>query len=636
MTFFAELKRRNVFRVAASYAIVAWIVLQVADTTFSRLNIPDWVISLLIILFLLGFPLAMFVAWAYEMTPEGLKPTADVAVQDSIRAQTGQKMNYLMIGALAVLLLIVVVDSYVLEEGPDTTVVAAAAPSEPAATLTATQDEPAAAEAEIPELSIAVLPFRDLSPAGDQGWLADGISEEISNLLTRVDDLLVINTNSAFQFRDQEQNFDSIRQLLNVNYLLTGSLQRIDDELQLTVQLSSTRDGGALWSTRYERESEGIFDIQKEIAEEVSNALQITLATGTFGTTPGMTRNVEAYEEYFRAFQSLQSGESVINIREALAHLERALVLDPDFARASAAILNIYLVLIPVIAGPGQFLERDTRAAEALAHIRAVSPTDPTLQFIEGMNYQRNNELVKAEASFNAAMQRGLPMISAGAVNLTDFAVGKMATGKHSESIGFFERAMAADPLNPSLLAWFSEALAGIDLERAIELNEKALALPGQEGNVRLLGNRLLLALYARDVTELDNYAFALPDGTNRTAINAVMMDSRADPVTALETLHSAAADAGLSAQTVGAMAVWAAWLGDAEFSLELIQRRQDIAGGGVDFFIFRPIFSDVRKLPGFKQLAIDLGLVEYWRATNNWGDFCRPLPETESDFECF
>lgn len=634
MSFFAELKRRNVFKVAASYAIVAWIVLQVADTTFPALNIPAWVLSLLTVFFLLGFPLALFVAWAYEMTPEGIKPTLEVPVESSIREQTGLKMNYLMIGGLAMLLVVIAVDAYLLRDAVPAVSVATAQSADMVES-SVQAIAPAIAEADVPALSIAVLPFRDLSPDGDQAWLADGVSEEISNLLTRVDDLLVINTNSAFQFRGQEQNFDSIRQRLNVNYLLTGSLQRIDDELRLRIQLGSTLDGSQLWSTTYMRNLEDVFAVQQEIAEAVSTALQITLATGTFGTTRGMTRNVEAYEEYLRGVQAIEGGESVENVRLAITHFETALLLDPDFTAPSAALYGLYSPsgLLAFIAVPAQFPERDTRAREALEHIRRVAPDDPNLMFFEAQELATSGNMLAAQAKFEQAMAAS-PGWTLRGVQLGNYALLRMSMGEAREAVSLLERQRAADPLNPSVVAWLAEAhSAAGNIERALQLIDEALTFPGQGNNVRLLGNRLLIHIYMRDPAVLANYDGRLP--ASGPEGNAQMLELVRDPAAGLEFVRSRAADSGQSAQSINMLAVWAAHFGDPQYALELTRRRLTIERGLSLLLIFRPVFSEMRKLDDFKSVVRDLGLVDYWQATGDWGDFCRPLPGTENDFTC-
>jgi TolB-like protein len=636
MNFFAELKRRNVFKVAVAYSAVAWMFLELSALTFNAFSAPAWVMKVVIFIAIAGFAVAVLLAWAFELTPQGIKRTTDLNETTVPPAARSGKWATITIPALALALMLVVLDAYVFEEMEATNTAELA--QEVPAPLAEASTTPAVAA--ISDKSLAVMPFDDLSP-DDQSWLAEGISADIATLLNRVNDqdLLVISPSSSFQLRDQEQDLAAIREALKVKYLLTGSLRRIDSELRLDVRLISTDTGAQLWAQSYDRTISNVLDVQIEIAERITAALQVTLATGTFGRIPGMTRSPEAYEELLRGVQSIRDGESVPNIRRALQHLERALVIDPDYALASLLIYDLYIGLVPFVAAPSEFPEREMRAQEALAHARSVGQDSPVLLLLEARLDQANGDLLQAEQKLLQAVEHYVVTIGPATDNFATLALLHMQLGRPGDAIGLWERARAANPLDSSIPGWMSEAYTQIgDYDRALNLIDEARQMSGQENNVRLLGNRLLLALYTNDSALLGNYTLPLPEEVTNDPVqlNRAMLDRLQEPSAALAEIRRQLEAPDLSAQQIGVLSAWAAYFGDQQLALQLVRARATIAGGLSNLLMFRPIYSEMRKLPEFKELAREIGLVDYWRTTGNWGEFCRPLPETENDFECF
>ena len=286
--FFEELRRRKVLQAATGYAVVAWVLLQIGEVTFAPLGIPDWGMTLLIVLVVAGFPIALVVSWFFDLTLEGFRKDTDPGLSADSEEQLGD-------------------------------LAAAAASATP---------------------SVAVLPFEDMSPGHDQAYLCDGIAEEILNRLAQIKNLRVASRTSSFRFRDTSVSAGEIGRALHVATVLEGSVRKADNHLRITTQLINVEDGFHLWSNSYDRELEHIFEIQIEIATHVANALEVTL-----GTRPGeeccTTANARAYEYYLKGQHYFQRW-GTRNMAFATQMYEKAVEIDPEYARAWAALADSY------------------------------------------------------------------------------------------------------------------------------------------------------------------------------------------------------------------------------------------------------------------------------------------------------
>jgi TolB-like protein len=258
-SFFAELKRRNVYKVAIAYGVVAWLLIQVATQVFPFFDIPNWAVRLVVLLSAIGFPVAVFVAWAFEATPEGIKSTeaADAAGKHS----RGRAWAYIvLIGAT------LSVGLFVFERcnGP----------------------RKERQSVELPANSIAVLPFADFSQAHDQEYFCDGITEEILDALAKIRGLRVIARTSSFSFKGKNVDVTEIAQKLNVQNILEGSLRREGNRIRVSAQLVSAADGSHLWSETYESELQGVFAVQDKIALAIVDALTVKLVLGPSADAP--------------------------------------------------------------------------------------------------------------------------------------------------------------------------------------------------------------------------------------------------------------------------------------------------------------------------------------------------------------
>ena len=612
--FWGELKRRNVFKVAATYAIVSWIALQVADVVFPALNVPPWVLSLLTVLLLIGFPTALLLSWAFELTPDGIKPTAEVAPEQSIRPRTGQRLNYLMTGALAVLLALVVVDKYVLDDATPTSASAATAP--------------AAAEK-----SIAVLPFVNLSSDQEQEYFSDGLSEEILNQLAQIGELKVTARTSSFSFKGKNEDLRVIGQQLNVRYVLEGSVRTAGNQLRITAQLIDAADGSHVWSRAFDRERTDVFAIQEEIAMAVSETLSVALDVGAMARARGGTTNLEAYDRYLRARAlDRQRGASEDMLRAAELYRE-AVRLDPKFVRAWSD-LYAELTLLPIYV-PGRTAEAREEQQGIRTRLRELAPTSPFTAMIEA------NALLEARRWAEAE-----PALAAAAAVGTDFREDTMSaetfflfsTARFREAAPRVEQQLADNPLSLNVsYGWqIMLTLSGRD-EEAEKEYERSRSLAGERGLVDILALWRLLTRRSAEPADVRAQLelTARTGGQPFARLANELGDELEDREAAVATLHRLFDDPAM--QTATGM-LWVAGFADhfddTDLTLAALRRSYVDYDGTNIGMIWRPFRNPIRADPRFKDIVRDLGLVDYFRASGNWGDFCRPLPGGD-DFEC-
>jgi TolB-like protein/Tfp pilus assembly protein PilF len=318
-----ELKRRNVFKVGAAYVVMAWLVAQITDVFLENFGAPDWVIKTILMLLIVGFPLALFFAWAFEMTPEGIKKEKDVDRSQSITAQTGRKLDYTIIAVLLLALGYFAYDKFVLES-----------PRASAGAETA-QAPSADAPSDSSIKSIAVLPFVNMSDDTSNEYFSDGISEEILNALAKVHELQVAGRTSSFAFKGENQDLRVIGEALGVNHILEGSVRKAGDKVRITAQLIQVDNGFHLWSESYDRELTDVFAIQDEIANAILVQLKAQLIGDQEQVVAATRTNSEAYDLYLLAKQRMYE-RSRLPLEAAADMLDKAIALDPEYAPAYA------------------------------------------------------------------------------------------------------------------------------------------------------------------------------------------------------------------------------------------------------------------------------------------------------------
>jgi len=483
MSFFKELRRRNVIRVAIAYAIVGWLLVEVASVVIPTLLLPDWTLRILVLFVILGFPLALIFAWAFELTPEGLKKEKDVDRSQSITQHTGRKLNFVIIALLVVTLAFVMVDNYVLDRS--------------------VMDE---APAQAQGVSIAVLPFVNMSNDPDQEYFSDGISEELLNLLTKIPEFQVAGRTSSFSFKGKNQDLREIGQSLGVENILEGSVRKGTDRVRITAQLVEADDGFHLWSETYDRELDDIFAVQDDIASQVVKALKVTLLgeAAKPTTSKSAINNVEAYTAYLRGlFLYNKSGPD--NLGKAVPYMQEAVTLAPDSALAWAGLaraLDDYAGQgaadpVPLVAQAWEAASKalalddtlpeahlavadlkrswdwDWAGAEAaLQRVLELRPGDVDAQKLQARLYVTFSRLEEAEQITRIALtqdplddrlQRSLQTIL-------------LFQGRYDEAALLGERLLEHDPNMPYVRTWL--AVIYVEQGRAQEALEQALQEP--------------------------------------------------------------------------------------------------------------------------------------------------------------
>lgn len=333
MSFFGELKRRNVFRVGVAYVVTAWLAIQVVETLFPVFELGNEPIRIVVIALAIGLLPVLFFTWAFELTPEGLKREKGVDRARSISTQSGKKLDRWVIVLLAVALAYFAFDKFILSPAREARLMESSAQIGEQVILDPT-----------PEKSIAVLPFVNMSSDEQQEWFANGLTEELLNALARTADLLVAARTSSFKYKDSNEDIPTIARALGVKNVLEGSVRRSGDRLRVTAQLIRASDGFHLWSQNYDRNVSDIIDLQEELATSIAHALETAVDPEALATMVNAgTRSVEAYESYLRGLELQQKVWASVDRAQAADSLdafEKAVELDPEFARAYLEISN--------------------------------------------------------------------------------------------------------------------------------------------------------------------------------------------------------------------------------------------------------------------------------------------------------
>ena len=473
-TLFSELARRNVIRVAGLYLVAAWLATQVAGTVLPMFDAPGWIARTAVILLAIGFLPAMGVAWAFELTPEGLKRDAKVAPEASIAPQTGRRLERLIIALLAIALAYFCVDKFVLaprNEAPRKIgTLAQARPSAPA---------PAAAAA-VPAKSIAVLPFENLSDNKDNVYFSDGLSEEILNSLARVDGLRVIGRTSSFQFKGKDVDSHTIGERLGVANLLEGSVQREGERARVTAQLIRASDGVQLWSQAYDRTVRDSLAVQLDIAEKVAGVLNVVLDdTQRARMRAAGVKNVDAFIAYQKGWKlymdAHHGGDLLTGLRQANVEFDRAIALEPDFSFAYFAKADLYEhTLMADGRSQAELLEAQRAALQTLERAAATSPDPQQRELALAERQLLSDDWHDLAARIEAALKQ--PGCSA--PNWMPVFASAFGYGDLIENLG--ARVNVCDPLNAvNYRTRISVALATGHPQRALDILAKVQKVLG-------------------------------------------------------------------------------------------------------------------------------------------------------------
>ena len=436
MSLFAELKRRKVFKIGAAYLVVAWLAIQAASIGFPAFDAPPWVLRIFILVFLLGFPVALVLAWVFESTPAGVK------VDGSGYGSKGVLVVSAVLVVLAFGWYFLGQPSFRRGDVP------------PASATTA----PAA-----DEHSIAVLPFIDLSQAKDQEYFSDGLSEELLNLLAQLPQLRVIARTSSFSFKGKQADVATIAKALNVATVLEGSVRKSGSTLRITAQLIRAADSSHLWSQTYDRELTDVFKVQDEIAAAVVAALKVKLLPNQQVTDAHRTSNTEAYEQYLLGKKFFdESRDSSYPL--AVAAFQRAIALDPQYSQAWVGLGDAQNAITEFAASAAERTAGKHAVLASFEKAIALAP-DLALGYAARANFRYRIEWnwKGAEQDFQQAMA----LDPGNSANLATYAAEVYALGRLPDALALVHKAIDADPL--STYAWLTEGIIQFRLDRMPE-----------------------------------------------------------------------------------------------------------------------------------------------------------------------
>jgi TolB-like protein/Tfp pilus assembly protein PilF len=613
MSFFAELKRRNVFRVGIAYLIGSWLLAQIAELLLDTFNAPEWTMQFIFVVLLIGFPIAIFFAWAFELTPDGVKRESEVDRSQSIRQETGQKLNRGIIIILVLALAYFVWESRFADTGSgpisEQTLEQATSAEENSA-LTPGDAEPVA------NRSVAVLPFVNMSSNPEQEYFSDGITEEIINALVKIPGLSVPARTSVFGFKGHQGDVRKIGEQLGVAHVLEGSIRSQGNQVRITAQLIKVDDGFHLWSETYDRKLDNIFVVQEEIASAIA-----TVLTGELGldvvTVPNKTRNMEAYDSYLQGRALLHKRD---NLDQAVALFKRTTELDPQFAPAWAAMALTYTVmdLTP------ELLEKAISTAK---HALSLDPENVDALDALASALRDSWQWAEAEPYFEQAMTIDPQSTEL----LEDYAEFLGMVGRFDEYLSTAQEGYAIDPLlGPLADAYVMALMANGQYARAIEVIEQWNRLTEQTQIIAWWYEpywKMLPLMASGDDTGAIAMANRLgPDNMAepiRTAIIALLENPANEQ--ARDVLRTAISGENITYYDSDA---WMANLalihaGDIDFVIDhIIADSQKFRFGNIED-IWSPIYAKLRHHPRFEEYLEILNLPEYWDQAG-WPDICQ------------
>ena len=593
MSLFAELKRRNVFRVAIAYVVIAWLILQVGETLAPALRLPDTVNSVLAFFLLLGFPMVVFFAWAFEITPEGLKREKDVDRDKSITQATGKKLD-----RITIVLLILAVGYFFWESR-----FKAELEPTPGSEIGQTRevrdgDADASPDAETSDAhSIAVLPFVNMSSDEEQEYFSDGLSEELLNLLTKIPELRVTSRSSAFSYKGKVFKISDVGRELNVDHVLEGSVRKSGNIVRITAQLIDVSEDVHLWSETWDRTLDDIFEIQDEIASAVVEALKIRL----LGEAPRSIKTVpEAYSLYLQA-RHFMSQRSVVGYERAESIIKEALAIDPNYSPAWVRLGLIYIDGAQI--GNWSPDEAFPLAREAVAKALQLDSN------IGGAHAVMSEIAIRYDLDIEAAsrhMRQALSLDPGNAGVIDQAATLSLFTGDFDEFIRLQSEASKRDP-------FFTQYYIGLGYgylyvgrtDDAIDTFRKVIELsPGSSGLHYYLGCALLVsgdtdgALAAMNEETLDGFQL-----TGRALVYHALGNRTLSDVE-LNQLIDIWGDVG--AYQISSIY---AYRGEIDKAFEWLNRAVDYRDTGLALIHGDPFLDNLRDDPRFDELIQRMGL---------------------------
>ena len=588
MRFFSELKRRHVFRVGLAYVLAAWLVLQVADVVLPILGAPGWVAQILLASLGVGFLIAVVLAWFYELTPEGVK-REDSSDERPHDPHAGRRLDYAIIGLLVVAVVYFAWDNV----------------------------EPGFREARAERQSIAILPFRDLSPAGDQAWFGEGIAEELLNALVRLGDLEVASRTASFAlagpYASGEVDIPSAAARLGVAHILAGSIRTDGRRVRVTARLIDAAVDRPVWSESFDGRMDDIFRIQDEIAAGVVEALEVRLGGVVIAeAATELTRDAEAYRMYLQGRQLWRQRQAA-SLRQAVELFQRAVERDPQFYRAWSNMAAAYLS-IPDYDSTAVFEEYVALARSAVDRALAIRPDSSEALTIKAELAIYQCRMVDAAHLFEGA-------ITANASDPTAhhwYSFNLARYGHVERALQEIRAAKAVDPLITAVIA--SEAqylLIRGDHAAAAELYREAGTLGMRSGEARAVRAEALAGNYENVPGMLDQ----MPEGTAKDLAlhwyaaveNPARVPEFVDFVRRAGPFEGYFVRGGVS-ESIAALG-----------SPYLFEFLAEDDCGLIPYSVWSEQFRPLRSTPAFREWMERWGVVDYWREFG-WPDDCESL----------
>lgn len=582
---------------AGLYAVVAWLIAQVATVLEAPLNLPEWFDTVIFVFLGIGFPLALVLAWSYELTPDGIKPGRAPGSANPVSLFRHRAIDFAIIAAL------LGVVAYTFWGGR---------------TQQQAQRGLTAAVAEEP--LVAVLPFADLSPTRDQEYLACGIAEEVHTQLAALDGLRLIGRTSAASFEGTGEDLRSIGERLGATHIVGGGVQRDAERVRITAWLSDAATGIELWNRPYDQRISDIFAIQEDIARSVAGALSIALGVEDRDLPGAGTSNLEAYDAYSRG----RAADRASRFEEAVLHLERAVQLDENYAAAWAR--------LGIATGSTQWSQQPEQARETRergrAYVLKALEIDPDLA--EAHSYLGSFNWTDDWLGMEEEYEKAISLAPADFTYRGGYGIALGRAGRIRRALELEEAAKAFDPLWVGLARFMSQHYAALGryADARAEV-DRALALGAEPVSMGLL-----VAMSEGDAvavrSELRAAIERSPPGIARLLMAVLaMFDSPSDVRVELRRYFEEANWGGPDERVT--VASLAGYFGDQ--GLALMAMTDELRSVRLRMtYLWYPFMSEMRQLPGFKDLVTEMGLVEYWR-TYGWTDFCRPMGDDE--FAC-
>ena len=595
MRLFDELKRRNVFKVGAAYLALAWAVVEVTGTVAPMFDLPPWIGRAVVWIGVAGLPFALLFAWVYELTPDGLRRSDEVAPAESVTDATGRKLQLAIAVLLAIAIAVFVLDRFVIDRARAPAAIAATAPASPP--VTPATPRPAAAA----RPSIAVLPFEDMSQARDQEYFADGLSEELLNLLAQLPQLRVIARTSSFSFKDKDADVATIAKSLGVDHVLEGSVRKSGDTLRITAQLIRASDSSHLWSQTYDRKVTDVFKLQDEIAAAVVDALKVQLLPSQSFAEPHRTANSEAYNQFLLGTQYYRR-QTAEGFKLAVAAFTRAVALDPSYAAAYARLSIAEMFASDYAASAAAQEAGRQRAIAAAARALELDP-----QLAEG--YAARARLRSSQsydwAGALADLQKALALDPANVRIRRSYGNLLGNLGRTDEAIAELRAVVDADPLAADswdvlgyhLMAARQPDAANAALLRSLELNPESSFSRVSLGQLQLLNGDAQAALESFDRS----------DAFWRRVGRAMALHTLGDATAADRELKELIA--AESREAAYQIAEVYAWRGDTDQAFEWLDRAYAQQDGGLELIVTDPALESLRGDPRYTAMLRKLGL---------------------------